>query len=198
MPDLEDIYIRHRDFVFRICRRYARSRDDAEDLTQDTLIKVADRLDRFREESELRTWIYRVAVNVCLDHLRKCRRQDRNLENYLDEMVVRNLDSGGDRVLARLELDRILSPFRPAVRRILFLTLAEGLTYAEAADVLGMTSAAVAKTVHRFLAKGKSGVFSPESGESGAPRVKNEGAKSTSAGPGASKAQLSGNNPHGR
>lgn len=197
MVGFEDIYVRYRDFVFRVCSRYARSRDDAEDLTQDTLIKVAARLDGFREESELGTWIYRVATNVCLDALRKRRREDQNLATYLDEGVVRNLDSGADPIMARLELDRILAGFRPAVRRVLFLTLAEGLTYAEAAEVLEMSPSAVAKTVHRFLAKGKSGAFSADSGSSKSQKEKSTGPESKWTEPDASKAELSGKHPHG-
>jgi RNA polymerase sigma-70 factor (ECF subfamily) len=149
------IYPRYRDYVFRICSRYTRYREDAEDLTQEVLLKVVGRMDAFRGESGLSTWIYRVAVNHCLDHLRKRRREEKHLEVLLDEMVIRNLDSGGDRVLARIELDRILGRFRPVVRQILFLTLAEGLSHVEAAEVLGMSPAAVSKTVSRFRRKGR-------------------------------------------
>ena len=59
-----------------------------------------------------------------------------HLRTYLDEMVVMNLSPGGDEILARLVLERILSKLRPQVRSILFLSLAEGLTYAETAKVL--------------------------------------------------------------
>lgn len=153
MREFSDIFPKYKDFVFRICSRYARSTDDAEDLTQETFVKALGRFGDFRGESQVSTWLYRVAVNGCLDYLRRLRREEKNLEAFLDDMVVRNLAPEGDRVLARLELNRILERIRPTVRRALFLTLAEGLSNTEAAEVLGMSPSAVAKTVSRFLAK---------------------------------------------
>jgi RNA polymerase sigma-70 factor (ECF subfamily) len=147
------LYRRHLDFVFRICSRYANSKSDAEDLAQEAFVKASRNLDAFRGESEWATWLYRVAVNTCLDYLRKRKREYRNLSEFLDEMVVHNLDSGGDRALAKLEMERILRPLRPQLRVILFMTLAEGLTHAETAKVLNMSVAAVAKSVSRFLGK---------------------------------------------
>ncbi len=151
------MYRRHLDFVFRICSRYAASRSDAEDLTQEAFVKASRNLDRFRGESEWTTWLYRVAVNTCLDYLRKRKRECRNLAEFLDEMVVYNLESGGDRVLAKLEMERILRPLRPELRVVLFMTLAEGLTYAETAQVLNLSVAAVSKSVARFLGKYRKG-----------------------------------------
>lgn len=163
MQPIDEIYSRYRDFVFRICSRYTRTRRDAEDLTQETFIKITLTLKGFRQESELSTWIYRVAVNSCLDHLRVLRRREKALEEHLDDLVVRNLDSGGDRILARIELDRILGKLSPTLRRSLFLTLAEGLSYAEAAKVLGLNASAVAKSVARFLKKNRSSArFNPK------------------------------------
>lgn len=164
MREFSDIYPKYKDFVFRICSRYARSLDDAEDLTQETFVKALGRFGDFRGGSLVSTWLYRVAVNGCLDYLRRLRREEKNLEAFLDDMVVRNLAPEGDRVLARLELNRILGRIRPAVRKTLFLTLAEGLSYAEAAEVLGVSPSAVAKTVLRFLAKRRSKDLTPVPG----------------------------------
>ena len=137
--------------MFRVCSRYAGSAFDAEDLTQECFIKASRSLGEFRGEAELSTWLYRVAVNSCLDYLRKRKREKRNLGEFLDAMVVNNLDETGNRFQAKLELERILGHLRPQLRTVLFLTLAEGLTYAEAARVSGLSEAAVAKSVGRFL-----------------------------------------------
>jgi RNA polymerase sigma factor (sigma-70 family) len=155
MPTLEEIYHGYLDMVFRVCSRYCRNREEAEDLTQDVFLHIDKNLSSFRGESQLGTWIYRLATNCCLEHLRKCKRRNQLYGDYLESLVVRNLNSGGDRVLAKIDLDRILSRFRPAVRNVLFLTLAEGLSYREAAEVSGQSRDAVAKTVSRFLEKFK-------------------------------------------
>lgn len=153
MHTLEDIYRKYLDRVFRICSRYCRDRESAEDLTQEAFLCIDRKLASFRGDSELGTWIYRLTTNCCLDHLRRQKSLDRLYADYLDSLVVRNLNSGGDRVLAKVDLERILSAFRPGVREILFLTLAEGLSYREAAEVLNLSKDAVAKTVLRFLKK---------------------------------------------
>ena len=133
--------------VFRICSRYCPDRQEAEDMTQETFLRLDRKLSSFRGDSDLGTWIYRVATNVCLDYLRSRKNRSRLTVDYFDSLVIRNLDSGGDRVLAKIELDRILSHFRPSVRQMLFLTLAEGLSYREAAEVMGLSREAIAKAV---------------------------------------------------
>jgi RNA polymerase sigma-70 factor (ECF subfamily) len=153
LPTLEEIYRKHLGTVFRICSRYCRDKEEAEDLTQETFLRLDRGLRSFRGDCELGTWIYRLTTNVCLDHLRKRKSRNKLNIDYLDSLVVRNLDSGGDRVLAKIELDRILGHFRPAMRQMLFLTLAEGLSYREASEVMNISRDAVAKAVKRFLKK---------------------------------------------
>ena len=142
--------------VFRICSRYCQDKQEAEDLTQETFLRLERSLPSFRGDSVLGTWIYRISTNACLDHLRRRKVRTRLHADYLDSMVVGNLNSGGDKVLAKIDLDRILGHFRPIVRQTLFLTLAEGLSYREAAEVLDLSPAAVAKTVTRFMEKFRS------------------------------------------
>ncbi len=64
--------------VFALTMRLLRQRQDAEDATQQTFIKVMENLDRFREESSVLTWVLRIATNHALTMLRK-RRPERNL-----------------------------------------------------------------------------------------------------------------------
>ncbi len=153
MPTLEELYRSHLDMIFRICSRYTRDREEAEDLTQETFLRIDKNLARFRGDSQVSTWIYRVTTNCCLDHLRKRKIQNRLYADYLDSLVLRNLGPHGDRILAKLDLDRILGYLRPSLRQILFLTLAEGLSYREAGEVAGVSKEAVAKIVSRFLKK---------------------------------------------
>jgi RNA polymerase sigma-70 factor, ECF subfamily len=153
MPSLEELYRSHLDMVFRICSRYTKDRDEAEDLTQETFVLIDRNLRRFRGDSKPGTWIYRIATNCCLDFLRKRKNQSRLNADYLDTMVLRNLSPEGDRVLAKIDLDRILAHLRPGVRQILFLSLAEGLSYREVGEIAGVSREAVAKIVIRFLKK---------------------------------------------
>lgn len=161
MPSLEDLYRSYLDMVFRICSRYTKDRDEAEDLTQETFILIDRNLRRFRGDSKPGTWIYRIATNCCLDHLRKRKSQSRLNADYLDSLVLRNLSPEGDRVLAKIDLDRILAHLRPGMRQILFLSLAEGLSYRDVSEVTGVSREAVAKIVVRFLKKQQRAALPP-------------------------------------
>ncbi|MEO7425578.1 MAG: sigma-70 family RNA polymerase sigma factor [Fibrobacteria bacterium] len=154
---LEVVYRNYRDMIFRICSRYCKERAEAEDLTQETFLQVEKGLAKFRGDAELETWIYRICTNCCLAYLRTRQRRKDLLGLYLDSRVIRNLNLEGDRVLAKIDLDRILCHYRPLVRHVLFLTLAEGLSYRETGEVLGISPSAAAKTVERFLKKFRSG-----------------------------------------
>lgn len=58
-------------FVFATALRYLSSYDDAEDITQEVFIKVFENLHRFNQNSSLKTWLYRITVNTCINFRRK-------------------------------------------------------------------------------------------------------------------------------
>jgi RNA polymerase sigma-70 factor (ECF subfamily) len=60
---------RHRRTVYQVCFRFVGNHEDASDLAQDAFIRAYRALGRFKGESELRTWLYRIAVNVCLNRM---------------------------------------------------------------------------------------------------------------------------------
>jgi RNA polymerase sigma factor (sigma-70 family) len=147
---IDDLFRKYSPMVFRTCFRYTRNQEEAEDLTQEAFLKISRHIDGFREQSQLSTWIYRIAINCSLDHLRNKKRRDLLTGQYLDELVCKNLAGNGDAELARVDLERILGQTKPEVRQILFLTLAEGLSHQEAAEVMGKSKSAVSAVVSRF------------------------------------------------
>lgn len=58
-------------FVYNIALKMLKNKEDAEDISQEALIKVYRNIDSFNMESSFKTWMYRIVVNTCLDHLRK-------------------------------------------------------------------------------------------------------------------------------
>jgi RNA polymerase sigma-70 factor (ECF subfamily) len=152
-PQLSDLFREYSRFVFVICNRYAANREEAEDLTQEVFLLLSRKLGMFRGDSRMSTWIYRIAINLCLDHLRWRKAQRRLEAGYLDELVVKNLSPKGDPVLAKIDLERILSRTNEKTRQILFLSFAEGLTYQEVGEVLRVEASTVAKTIQRFRDK---------------------------------------------
>ncbi len=61
-----DIVTRHKDMLYRICCAYTNDSHERKDLYQEVLVHVWRGLDSFRQEAELKTWLYRIAVNTCL------------------------------------------------------------------------------------------------------------------------------------
>lgn len=61
--------------MYNLCLHYLNNREDAEECVQDVFLKVHDKLPSFRGDAEVSTWIYRIAVNTCIDALRKRRRR---------------------------------------------------------------------------------------------------------------------------
>jgi RNA polymerase sigma-70 factor (ECF subfamily) len=61
---------RHRAMVYRVAYQFAGNHHDAEDIAQEVFIKVYRSLDRFRQDSQLSSWMYRIVMNACIDHRR--------------------------------------------------------------------------------------------------------------------------------
>src|SRR5678815_1172400 len=62
---------RHRSMVYRVAYQFAGNHHDAEDIAQEVFIKVFRSLDRFRQDAQLTSWMYRIAMNACIDHRRR-------------------------------------------------------------------------------------------------------------------------------
>ena len=75
--DFAQVYSDHKERVWKLICRYAFSPPDREDLFQEVFLKIHRALPRFRGESKLETWIYRLTVNTAIDHLKKQRRYER-------------------------------------------------------------------------------------------------------------------------
>lgn len=68
--DRKEIYNKFVDKVFALCLRMLKNREAAKDASHQVFVKVFTNINQFRSESEIGTWIYRIAMNICLDQLR--------------------------------------------------------------------------------------------------------------------------------
>ncbi len=149
---LEQLAIRHQPWIYNIAVRMVWSTEDAQDLTQDILIKMLKGLRSFRGESRFRTWLYRVAVNHIFTF--KKQRENEPVETYED--FVRDLDRIPDteppdmnNPAARLLVEEaeilctvaMLLCLDGRQRVVLILGEVFGVTDAVGAEVLGVTTA---------------------------------------------------------
>jgi len=69
--DFEVIYRTYWQKIFRLCMGYVNDREQAKDLVQETFLIVWQQLPKFRQEAQIGTWIFRIASNHCLRHIKK-------------------------------------------------------------------------------------------------------------------------------
>ena len=133
------------------------SREDAEDLAQETFLKAFRALNSFREESQFRTWVRRIATNVALNHLKKKRLLTMSLEVGEGESE-RTLDMPDDQfspevhltgALAQQFVEGALNQLSPNLRMVFVLKELEGYTHEETARLLGVNAQAVRVRHHR-------------------------------------------------
>ena len=93
--------------VYGLVRKMVIDHDDADDLTQEIFIKIHKYIDTFREDSQLYTWIYRIATNECLSFLKKKKRRFflpiEDLTEQLTAKVDSSPDMDGDEIQKRLQ-----------------------------------------------------------------------------------------------
>jgi RNA polymerase sigma-70 factor (ECF subfamily) len=145
----DDVMRTHEDRVFSVCLRILGDRERALDATQDTFLTVFRKAAQFQARSTLGTWIYRIAVNTCYDHIRRSqRRPTQPLPDHVDPAdpsAEEAIDSAALRPEIEAALARIPADFRDAV----ILSDLEGLTMPEAAEVLGVPIGTVKSRVFR-------------------------------------------------
>lgn len=78
LPDLfRNLYLQYFKLVYNVAIQYVQNIEDAEEITQDVFVKVHQKLDTFKREADIKTWIYRIAINQSLDFIKAKKRQKR-------------------------------------------------------------------------------------------------------------------------
>jgi RNA polymerase sigma-70 factor (ECF subfamily) len=144
MPTALDLFERHHVAVFRFLRRMGLSVQDAEDLTQEVFLRVVRALATYEDRQMERAWVFRIARNLWLDHVRaRCRAPA--AEPLGDRHVVTTPPAQVDRAA----LDEALARIGEAEREAFLMREVGGLGYAEIAEATGTTPDAVRSRIHR-------------------------------------------------
>lgn len=134
---------RHHATAFRFSYRLLGSRADAEDVTQEVLIRLVERIASFRGDSRFSTWLYQLVLNACRDHMRRqgrVRELQQGFAAFHADATADWADSE-DRVRwLYLALDRL----KPDLKETALLILAEEVTQDDAATILGISAGTVA------------------------------------------------------
>lgn len=139
----------HEDRVFAICLRVLTDRDAALDAVQETFITVYRKAAQFSGASAFSTWLYRIAVNTCYDHLRRNRRhQAQPLPETKDPADEHSEDLLGS-VELRPDLERALADLAPEFRTAVVLSDLEGLPLQAIAEALDVPIGTVKSRIFR-------------------------------------------------
>jgi RNA polymerase sigma-70 factor (ECF subfamily) len=149
--------------VFSLIYRMVRNRETAEDLSQDTYIKVMNHIDRYRPEFKLSSWLFKIANNVTIDHLRKRQLATVSMHGSPTAATAAEAEatsftvearqaSALDRLEARelgSEIERAIGDLRPEYRSCIVLRHVEGRSYEEIAATLDLPLGTVKTYIHR-------------------------------------------------
>lgn len=128
---------RHQRGVYFLCLRYLRHEEDAADLTQRALLRSYEKLGSFGGRSAFRTWLYRIAVNLCLNAIRdRDRRPTVGLEPQTGAVPASQHDDL-DRCRRRAQLRKGVEQLPPKQRMTVILRVYHELPFAEVAEVMG-------------------------------------------------------------
>ncbi|MFA6548319.1 MAG: RNA polymerase sigma factor [Candidatus Margulisiibacteriota bacterium] len=143
--DFQDIYNEHKDKVWSLTSRYVSSQADKEDLFQEVFLKIHQALPKFRGESALSTWIYRITVNTALNFLEKRSRQ----KKLLDLLSRFSLHEAEEPVEFNDAVWKPLEKLNPQQRMILLLSDVEERKLEEIGTLLKLPLGTVKSTLHR-------------------------------------------------
>ncbi len=154
----KELVNKYKDMVFKICWGFVKNKQDAEELTQDVFFTVYKNIKNFRSESKLSTWIYRIAVNRSLNHIRKRKyvkifsKADLEEGNDINNFPAGENSSADFRVISKEKMRIILKALDklPSNQKTAFtLFNLKDFTYEEIAEIMDCSIPAVESRIHR-------------------------------------------------
>jgi RNA polymerase sigma-70 factor, ECF subfamily len=153
--------------VLRLAIRITGSHSDAQDIYQEAFLKAYTRLESFRFECSFSSWIYRIATNVCLDHLRKNRKHKRNsslegnneggeynmVNQVLDDRAANNPEQQLFGRELRADILFALQNLTPRERRVFELRHFQGLRLRTVGEILNTSEASIKNSLFRATKK---------------------------------------------
>ncbi|WP_300570672.1 RNA polymerase sigma factor [Flavobacterium sp.] len=142
----KEIYKTYSPKVHRLCLGYTGNAMEADDLLQEVFIKAWQNLDKFRGDSKVSTWIYRIAINTCLYHLRSLKSK-KSVD--IDVSIIKREDEIDDKEQQIQLLYKCISELSESDRLIITLLLEE-VPYSEIAIVTEISEGNLRVKIHRI------------------------------------------------
>lgn len=132
--------------IYTVCYFFSRNRENVEDLFQEVLVNLWKGFGKFRGDSEIKTWIWRVSMNTCINQESKRKRSVQTVPLTFEIDLPESQDERENQV--RILYERITG--LPLFDRAIILLWLEGMKYDEIAAIVGITPAAVTSRLFRI------------------------------------------------
>lgn len=134
----------NKDRIFRICSAYERNSDDRDDLYQEILINIWKNLDKFEGRSAISTWIYRIAVNTSLMHVKKESKRNSiktELNENTPDITESSAEEREEKIITGSKIEILYECINRlgSLDKLIISMVLEDLSYKEIADVTGLT-----------------------------------------------------------
>ena len=126
----------HKATIYTVCYMFSKDKEEIEDLFQEVLVKIWSGFDRFRGESNVRTWIYRIALNTCINSDNKKKRSGVRVPLSVDIDPFEDTD---DSALQTQQLYKRINRLGLVDRSIVLMWL-EGISYDEIGEIIGISA----------------------------------------------------------
>jgi RNA polymerase sigma-70 factor (ECF subfamily) len=155
MNAFEELFNKHQKQVYNISYRMTSNREDALDLTQEIFVRAYQKIGKFDSRSSFSTWLYKLAVNLCIDELRK-RKNNANILPLEEAMAQADPDTPEDTAILNDRERQVwdaLNSLKEKERAIIILKDIEGLSYIEIAEIFKCSLGRVKSRIHEARQK---------------------------------------------
>lgn len=146
------IILESKSTIYTVCYMFSKDKEEIEDLFQEILVRLWKGFGSFKGKSEIKTWIYRISLNCCLDHKRK---KSRRLETVPLDVSIDPFEGTDDKALQTRQLYNRINKLGLMDRALILLWL-EGLSYEEMAAIAGISVKNVSFKLHQIKERLKS------------------------------------------
>ncbi len=148
---------RHKNNVFNICLKILSKREEAEEVAQDTFLKVYEKLDSFKQEAKFSTWLYRIAYNTSISHQRKAKPKpmeirDYILDSYTEDDLIEKLETEPKEGREK-QLKFALAKLEPEQHLLLQLYYDKDMPVSEVAQITNLSESNVKVKIYRARQK---------------------------------------------
>lgn len=136
--DIGDLYVQYYDEIYRYIYLFTLNRYDAEDILHNTFVKVMQGINSFKSKSNVKTWLFAIAHNECVNYFKKNNIEKINIEN-LDNVVLTIDDDIGRRLLYKEEVKKIIyyiQAQKEPIKSLIILRLMDERSFEEIGKIL--------------------------------------------------------------